>query len=221
MEKHHTQQLLLAWEEGVAVSVEFLQQILCCQRNCGFVLRQTELLSMHYLQSIDNYIEGIVVVTSPQAKASSHSDVSLNNIFYNYATKKNLLLAYKLHRSSLWAYTMAILQGIIPGHYGFFCPSKAQNARAIMDGQHYNQIVDTLWNHQSWFHQHFPHHYNKHKATTTWGPAFLFAFATRTQYWWLPAHIAALSHPYITSPSDIFTQFYLKYAIPSGQQYYS
>ena len=137
---------------------------------------------MHYLQSIDNYIEGIVVVTSPQAKASSHSDVSLNNIFYNYATKKNLLLAYKLHRSSLLAYTMAILQGIISSHYSLFFPSKAQNARTIMDGQNYNQIVDTLWNHQSWCRQHFSHHYKKHEATTTCGPAFLFAFAIRTQY---------------------------------------
>ena len=165
------------------MSVDFPQQILCCQRSCGFVGRQTELLSMRYLQSVDNYIEGIVVVTSPQAKASSHNDVSLNNIFYSCATKKNLLLAYKLHRPSLLAYTMAILQGIISSHYSLFFPSKAQNARTIMDGQNYNQIVDTLWNHQSWFHQHFPHHYNKLEATTICGSAFLFAFATRTQYW--------------------------------------
>ena len=30
----------------------------------------------------------------------------------------------------------------------------------------------------------------------------------------LPAHIVAMSHPYITSPSHIFTSFHLKYAIP-------
>ena len=84
----------------------------------------------------------------------------------------------------------------------------------VMDGQYHDQIMDALWNHQSWLCQHSPHHYNKHEAITTCDSAFLFAFATITQYWGLPAHTTAMSHPYTTSPSDIFAQFHLKYAIP-------
>ena len=36
-----------------------------------------------------------------------------------------------------------------------------------------------------------------------------------TQYWGLlvPTHTAAMSHPYTTSPSDIFAPFHLKCAI--------
>ena len=43
----------------------------------------------------------------------------------------------------------------------------------------------------------------------------LFTFAMITQYWGLPvpAHTATMSHPYTTSPSDIFAPFHLKCAI--------
>ena len=165
-----------------------------------------ELSSMCYLQSIDNYIEGIVAATSPQSKATWHNDVSLNNIFYNYAAKKNLPLAYKLCCSSLLVYTMTILQGVISCHYSLFCPSKAQNTRAIIDGQHYDQRVESLWNYQFWLRQHFSHHYNKHEAITICGSTFLFTFAIRTQYWQLPTHIVAMSYPYTISLSVDFPQ---------------
>ena len=42
----------------------------------------------------------------------------------------------------------------------------------------------------------------------------LLAFATRTHYWGLPAHTTAMSHPYTTSPGDIFAPFHLKYNVP-------
>ena len=151
--------------------------------------------------------------TSPQSRASWHNDVSLNNIFYNYTAKKNLPLAYKLCCSSLLVYTMTILQGVISCHYDLFCSCKTQNVRAIIDGQHYDQRVDSLWNYQFWIRQHFSHHYNKHEAITICGSVFLFTFAIRTQYWQLPTHTASMSYPYATSPSDIFAQFHLKYVI--------
>ena len=93
-------------------------------------------------------------MTSPQAKASWHYDVSLN-FFHIHEAKQNLPLVYKFHHSSLLTYTTTILQGIISCHHGLFFPIKAQDARAIMDGQHHDQRINTLWNHQSLFRQQF------------------------------------------------------------------
>ena len=124
----------------MAASFDLPQQTLTCLKNCGFVLKQIELLYVYYPQYVKNNVKRILAVTSWQAKASQHSDVSLNNIFYSHATKKNLPLAYKLRRSSPLAYTTAILQSIISCYHGLFCPIKAPNARAIMNGQHYDKI---------------------------------------------------------------------------------
>ena len=71
---------------------------------------------------------------SPQAKAYWHNYVSLNNIFYSNAANKNLPLAYKLPHSSLLAYSVTILHGIISCHQGLICLIEAQDARVIMDG---------------------------------------------------------------------------------------
>ena len=48
----HTQQLLLAREEGMAADFDFSHQVLTCQRSCGFVLKQTERLSMYHFQYV-------------------------------------------------------------------------------------------------------------------------------------------------------------------------
>ena len=45
------------------MSFDLPQQILTCQRNFGFIFKQTELLSVQSVEVVNNYIEGIVATT--------------------------------------------------------------------------------------------------------------------------------------------------------------
>ena len=41
-------------EKGLTANFDLPQQILTCQKNCGFILKQTELLSVQSVEAIDN-----------------------------------------------------------------------------------------------------------------------------------------------------------------------
>ena len=54
---------------------------------------------------------------------------------------------------------------------------------------------------------------NREATTTRWLSLSL-AFIARIRYRGLPTNVVAMSHPYTTSPSDIFAPFYLKKVVP-------
>ena len=113
----HTQQLVLARQEGMAADFDFSHQVLTCQRSSGFALKQTEWLS-------------------------------LNNISYSHTSLRRISFDNKLHCPFLLVHIATILQSIFSCNHGLFCPIKAQDTRAIMDGQYHDKKkTHTLWNH--------------------------------------------------------------------------
>ena len=118
------------------------QQTLTCLKNCGFVLKQIELLYVYHFQYVNNDVKRKLVVAQPKAKASRHNNVSLNNISYSHTSLRSLSFDNKLHYPFLLANTMTILQGVFSCYHGLFCPIKAQDTRAIMDGQYHDKKRD-------------------------------------------------------------------------------
>ena len=147
MAKWHTQQLLLAWQERVAASFDLSHQVLTCQRSSGFALKQTERLFVPF-SICYNDMTRIVAATSPKAKASRHNNVSLNNISYSHTSLRRISFDNELHCPFLLVHIATILQSIFSCNHGLFCPIKAQDTRAIMDGQYHDKKkTHTLWNH--------------------------------------------------------------------------
>jgi len=92
-----------------------------------------------------NDITRIVPAISPKAKATRRNNVSLNNISYSHTSLRSISFDNKLHCPFLLMHTVTILQSIFSCYHGLFYLIKAQDTRAIMDGQYHDKKRCTLY----------------------------------------------------------------------------